>query len=817
MELGGYVGRILRLDLTSGEAEIEEVDEKRAYNYLGGRGYAADILYRELDSGIDAYSSDNKLVFMTGPLTGTIFPGAGRISISSKSPLTGTIFDCSMGGSFGTYLKRGGFDGVVVEGRSKKPVYLLIDDGEVKIKDASELWGKETSEVEEELKDLYDKSRVVTIGPAGENQVDIACLISETRAAGRGGLGGVMGSKRLKAIVVRGNQKVEVAHRRAYDNLIEKIRRTVETHPITGSNGSLSRFGTSLLVHRINSADMLPKDNFSDEDLDFEDVDPLSGETVREEYLVGQKACFGCPTGCGRVVETKEGRTKGPEFESVAMLGPNSGFYDYEGVILPLSKLCDELGLDTISVGNIIGFARSVGSVSSSEEAEELIEDIASGESIFSEGVGKATEVSGEEGAVEVKGLELPAYDPRGAKGIALAYATSNRGGCHLRAYTISPELLSNPEFVNPSTESDKAELVRKMQDAYAVYDSIIACKFHGFALFTTLDFELDEIAEILSAVTGLNWTGEELHEVGSRIYNLERLFNFREGFTSEDDTLPERFDIELSDMLDDYYEERGWDDRGTPEGEVSLREPEEIEGVKVSETPFECIEFPQVQVALDMDADIETICDIAERAYRGGSRIIEAGTPAIKRHGTDSLIPALREVAPDALIVADLKTMDVGGLEARIAFRPGADVSAVLAAGGKNKIIESVSEAVRHGRAILIDFIGCPDPIKELDELVEELEGNEDRVIFCFHRGISEQLKGRGIYEKEELLAEARKRAGDFKLAVAGGIKKGVAKNVANAGAEICVVGSAVYNSSDPEETTKELLKEVRENYGSK
>jgi aldehyde:ferredoxin oxidoreductase len=816
MMVGGYVGKILRVNLSTGKIGSEKLDVETAYNFLGGRGYSAAILYRELKPGIDALDAKNKIVFMTGPLTGTEFPGAGRTSVSSKSPLTGTICDSSIGGSFGAYLKRAGSDGIIIEGKSERPTYLLIDDGRATLKDAARLWGKKTSEVGSQLRKLHKNSRAVTIGPAGEKCVSIAGVTSETRTAGRGGLGAVMGSKRLKAIVVMGKKKLKIVHRKAYKKIVGKIRRVVETHPLTGKDGSLARFGTSVLVHRITAAGMLPRDNFSGARLEFDEVDPFSGETVHEQYLAGRKACFGCPTGCGRVVKIgRRGKTKGPEYESVAMIGPNSGFYDYGREILPLSQLCDELGLDTISTGNILGFARSVGKISGLKGARRLIKEIAGGKSIFSKGVAHGAKKLGKEKeAIHVKGLELPAYDPRGAKGIALAYVTSNRGGCHLRAYTIGPEILSNPEFVNPAAEIGKAKLVRQMEDAYAVYDSLIACKFHGFALFSTLEYEFDDIAKLLAAVTGLKWTSEGLHEVGARIYTLERLFNAREGFNSKHDALPRKFRIRLDNLLRDYYKERGWNKEGVPTKKVSSRKPKRATKVEVVASPLERVKLPQVQVALDMDADIKTICEIAKKAYEGGARIIEAGTPAIKRHGADSLLPALRKVVPKALLVADLKTMDVGNLEARIAFRAGADVSAVLAIGGRTKVIEALSEAVRRDGAILIDFIDCPDPLRTLSELAEELKGHENRVILCLHRGISEQLKGRGIYEQKQLLSEARKRAGSFPLAVAGGIKEGVAKNVAKAGAEICIAGSAIYNSADPKKTSRRILSEIRQNY---
>jgi aldehyde:ferredoxin oxidoreductase len=818
--LGGYTGKILRVNLSDGSIDVEKTDIETAYNFLGGRGYAAKILYDELKPGTDSLGPENKLIFMTGPLTGTEFPGAGRTAVCSKSPLTGTIADSLMGGAFGAQLKKAGFDGIIFEGRSSKPVYLLVDDGRVSIEDASSLWGKNTLEARRELVERHEGSWVATIGPAGENLARMASIHAGARAgresvAGRCGMGAVMGSKRLKAVVAHGNGKIKVVHEPEYKKILEKIRRTIETHPITGVDGSLARFGTSLLVHRITAGGLLPNENFSGRQLTFEDVDAFSGETVKERYLVRRTACFACPTGCGRWVKVGDWEGKGPEYENTVMLGPNSGFYDYEHEIVPLNRLCDELGLDAISIGAIIGFARAIGKIKNLDDAMRLIKEIAEGKSEFSKGLAAAASKLGSKTlAPHVKGLELPAYDPRGAKGIALAYATSNRGGCHLRAYTIGPEILSNPEFVDPNVEAGKARLVRRMQDAFAIYDSMIGCKYHGLALFGTLDYELDDIAMALTAVTGLEWTDQHLHEIGSRINDIERLFNAREGFSSAQDRLPEQFGINLNPLLREYYKERGWSKKGIPTALPPSRKPKRAKRVEVVMSPIEKIEFPQLQVALDMDADVKTIAAMAGKVYAGGARIIEAGTPSIKRHGVDRLIPALRKAAPKALLVADLKTMDVGNLEARIAFRAGADISAVLAIGGRTKIIEAVSEAARWGRAVLIDFIDCPDPLEMLENLTKDLKGHESRVIFCLHRGISEQLKGRGIYEQTQLISEAKKRAGGFPLAVAGGIKEGVAKDVAGAGADICIAGSAVYNSANPKETARRILEEIRKSY---
>jgi aldehyde:ferredoxin oxidoreductase len=814
--MGGYCGKILRVNLSTKSFVEDVLDERYVHNFLGGRGIAAKILFEELKVGINPLNPENKIIIMTGPLTGTNIPGSGRVTVSSKSPLTKTLFDSSMGGSFGVHLKRKGYDGLIIEGKAEQLVYLIIDEDEMSIETASHIRGMKTSETESYLRRKYKGSGVVVIGPAGENKVLLANIMSETRTAGRGGLGAVMGSKNLKAIVVRGRKEIGLTQKGAFKDIARKIRRTIETHPITGSTGSLAKFGTSLLIHRMAVADLMPKDNFSENNhMDYEDVDSFSGETINERYLTGRKACYLCPTGCGRRLKIDGKSVKGPEYESSAMLGPNAGFYNFEKEILPLSFLCDELGLDTISIGNILGYARSNNLIKNIEEAKQLISDIALNLSTFSMGVHKADQILNGKGDVAcVKSLELPAYDPRKSKGIALAYVTSNRGGCHLRAYTIAPEILSNPEFVDPQLEEGKAELIIKLQNISAVYDSLILCKFHSFALFTTIEYEMDDLAKALSAVTGFLFTNEDLHEIGSRIYTLERLFNIREGFSSKDDNLPKRFDLKLDKMLKKYYQIRDWNVDGHPKASLALRKPEKIKEFDLLLTPLSKITPPQIQVALDMDADIETICNIARKAYAGGARIIEAGTPAIKRHGTDNLIPALRKACPEAIIVADLKTMDVGNLESRIAFRAGADIAGILAVSGMNVIKEALSEAIKNDKSIIIDFIGSKDPLTQLDELTKELHNYEDTVVFCLHRGISDQLKGRGIYEQKQLISEVVKKARGFIVGIAGGIKEGTTKEIASYGIEIFVVGSAIYNSTDPEETTKRMLTEIKDNY---
>ncbi|MEM2092736.1 MAG: aldehyde ferredoxin oxidoreductase family protein [Candidatus Bathyarchaeia archaeon] len=557
---GGYCGRILRIDLSKREIIGEEIDDKIAYNFIGGRGYSAWILYSELNPKVDPLSEENKIIFMAGPFTGTDVPGSGRISISSKSPLTGTIFDSSMGGSFGAYLKAAGYDGLILSGSSEKPVYLVISKDGANIEDANSIWGKSTRKTEEELRTKYPASSIAEIGPAGENMVLLANIMSDGRAAGRGGLGAVLGSKKVKAIVVKGDRKVKIAHERLYMQLVKKINYLIRTHPVTGDNGSLALHGTAVLVHPVAMAGIMPVNNFEKRTLAYDEVDGFSGETIREKYFVRRKGCYRCTTACGRIIRIGERVSKCPEYESIAMIGPNSGFFDFENQIFPLCELCDELGMDTISVGNSLGFARKMGIIRNFEDAKNLVMDIAHNRSPFSKGVRYASKMlEREEEAMQVKGLEMPAYNPIGVKGTALAYATSNRGACHLRAYTISPEILHSPQFVDPNRDEGKAELVVKLQNAFAVYDSLIMCKYYSFALFTSLEYELDDIAKLLSAITGWSYTSELLHEIGARIYTIERIFNVEAGIGPEEDILPKSLGIDISDLLKSYYKLRGW------------------------------------------------------------------------------------------------------------------------------------------------------------------------------------------------------------------------------------------------------------------
>ncbi|MEM3462414.1 MAG: aldehyde ferredoxin oxidoreductase family protein, partial [Candidatus Bathyarchaeia archaeon] len=488
---GGYMGRILRVDLSSGSIEVEELDWEIAAKYVGGRGYAAKLLYDGLPKGVDPLSPENILVFATGPVTGLPAPTSGRFSISAKSPLTGTIMDSNCGGYIGVELKRAGFDVIIVEGASPSPVYLLIRNEGAELKPAEHLWGKLVDEVQGMIRREVgdDRVKVASIGPAGENRVRIASIMADIhRAAGRGGLGAVMGSKGLKAIAAIGDKRIEPANERAFLKEVKMVNEVLSRNPLTGD--TLGRYGTASLVHIINRAGILPTKNFQLGT--FEDAEAVSGEAIAKSILVKKKGCFACPIMCGRVTKIKgpsgEIMSEGPEYETVWSLGPNCGISDI-GRIAMINHLCNLYGLDTISFGNTVGFlmeAREKGLLEvekpdlrwgNHEAVEEMVRLTAERRGVgelASEGVRRISErIGGKEFAMHVKGMELPAYDPRGAKGQGLAYATSNRGGCHLRAYMIESEILSLPRYLDPLKGEGKAGLVKRMQDVFAVLDSM--------------------------------------------------------------------------------------------------------------------------------------------------------------------------------------------------------------------------------------------------------------------------------------------------------------------------------------------------------
>lgn len=581
----GWMGKIIKIDISNGKQESVEISDELRRKYLGGRGLGVKLYSDMCSADIDPFSPGNPLIFLTGPLTGLI-PTAGRYQVISRSPQTGTICDASSGGVFGNQLKKTGLDGFIVTGKAEKPVYLLITDNGIEIKDASHLWGKNTHQTRDTLQEEYSvKASIASIGPAGENQVLFAAIMNDKdRAAGRGGMGAIMGSKNLKAIVAIGNKEISVAYPEGLKELLLKVDRLIDKNPVTGK--SLQLLGTSVLVNIINAHGMYPTENFQRGV--FNDAEGTSGEKIAEVLLQKRSACFKCPIACGRSTKTENKEGEGPEYETVWAFGAQLGINDLTK-ITEANYLCNELGLDTITTGSTIGCAMELYEKGAfphelkwgdADILEKLVEDIAYKRGIGAElalGSKRLAEKYGKpELAMQVKGLEIPAYDPRGVQGQALAYATSNRGGCHMRAYVIAPEILGSPMNIDRYSPDGKAEIVALLQDISAVVDSTVLCRFLQFAL------SISTFTEMVNVVTGWNYTDDELLEVGKRIYTLEREFNSKAGFTRKDDMLPSRFleeeleegssrnrIVQLDKMLDEYYAVRGWDKNGVPTDET--------------------------------------------------------------------------------------------------------------------------------------------------------------------------------------------------------------------------------------------------------
>jgi aldehyde:ferredoxin oxidoreductase len=582
MPLLGYAGRILRVDLTRRVFKTEQLSEQLVKLYMGGNGFGVKILYDEISPGIDPLGVENKLVFATGPLCGTALPIAVKFGVFSKSPLTGILGESYSSGFFSEYLKRSGYDVLIVEGRSEKPVFLKIIDGDVELCDASGIWGLTCWDAEDAVRsDLGEKRLgILTIGPAGENLVKFACITSDRyRQAGRCGLGAVMGAKKLKAIAVYGSGKIEVADPEGVLSVArEVVERSksarIEHHRVYGTLGTLEI---------ANDQSALPTRNWLYGF--FEKAENVSAEFMLKNTLVRDVGCLErCPIRCGKYNVVRDGRFKGaaivgPEYQSTYALGPNCFIDDFKAII-KANELCDKLGIDTISGGCTVAFAmecfergilseEDVGfklRFGDSEALIKLLELIAYRRgigNILAEGSKKASELLGAEAlAVHVKGLECPGYDARVLKGTALQYAVSSRGACHLRARVQVPELTG---VVDRLELKGKGKLVKDREDLFTVFDSLIVCKF------ALPIFEITDIAKAYRYATGYSLSEEEILKIGERIVNLERLFNVREGVSREWDTLPERIrtqpnqntvtsEEELNIMLNEYYKLRGWD-----------------------------------------------------------------------------------------------------------------------------------------------------------------------------------------------------------------------------------------------------------------
>jgi len=598
---GGYHGKVLWVDLTERTARVEPLDLRLATDYIGGRGLGTRIAYDRFREGTDPLSPETPLIFATGPLNGTGAPLSGRYEVVTRSPLTGTILSSNSGGRFALDLKQTGFDAVVIEGAAETPCYLWIHDGEVEFRDAGDLWGLDTHRTTERVQAAtHPKAGVACIGPAGERGVLFASVMNDRdRAAGRGGAGCVMGAKRLKALVVHGAQRTTVADPDALAEARQDALTAIGEAPIT--KNALKEFGTAVLVNLINAYGGLPTHNFQEGY--FPDADSVSGETLKETLFEHSVACATCTVACGRATRTSHRSGEGPEYETIWALGPMCGVRDLEA-ITEANYLCNELGLDTISAGSTIACAMELwerGAFDAATERqirEELGTDLTFGNAqamvrcverigrregfgaLLAEGSARLAARFGQPHlSMSVKGLELPAYDPRAFRAMGLAYATSPRGGCHLRAYMISPEALATPGTSDRFSARGKAELVKLYQDLSAVIDSL------GMCIFTTFALNPDHYARLLAAATGIERSTEEMLTVGERIWNLERLYNLREGFGRAEDTLPPRLleerlpgghskaaPVDLEPMLEAYYRLRGWDVEGRPTPETLAR-----------------------------------------------------------------------------------------------------------------------------------------------------------------------------------------------------------------------------------------------------
>ncbi|RBP59688.1 aldehyde:ferredoxin oxidoreductase [Alkalibaculum bacchi] len=579
-----YNGKLARINLSTGVIQTEELDFDLAKKFIGGRGLGTKIIYDEGIATVDPLSEQNKLVYIPGPMTGTSSPTAGRYMVVTKSPLNNFIASSNSGGVWGAKLKYAGWDALIVEGKSDKPVYINIEDEKIEILPADQYMGKLSEEVDDLLKEVYPKCSVLNIGPAGENLSLMAAIMNDKhRAAGRSGVGAVMGSKNLKAITVTATKTVIEPN--DADKLKEATKACLAKIKENGvTSGGLPSFGTAVLVNIINSTGSLPTRNWQESY--YDKADDISGETLKDNHLVKQGFCHRCPIGCGRVIDLKGKITGGPEYEPLWAYGSNCDVNDLEA-INEANYLCNEYGLDAISTPCTIASAMELYdngyikeeecdgiplAFGSSKAIVEWTRRIGEGKSplakLMAQGSMALCEHYGHpELSMTVKKLEIPAYDARGIQGIGIGYATSNRGGCHVRSYTISPEVLGLPAPADRTEIEGKAALTKIFQDLTAVIDSMGLCLFTSFALGA------DEYANLLNAATGTEYTAEELLLVGERIYNIERMFNKAAGMKSEDDGLPKRLTEEpitngpskgmlskINITLPEYYEARGWE-----------------------------------------------------------------------------------------------------------------------------------------------------------------------------------------------------------------------------------------------------------------
>jgi aldehyde:ferredoxin oxidoreductase len=611
-----WTRKILRVDLSKGSCTTEPLNMEWAKDYLGQRGLASKYLTEEVDPACDPLGPDNKLIMATGPLTGTMASTSGRYSVITKGPLTGAIACSNSGGFFGAELKYAGWDMIIFEGQSEKPVYLLIQDDKAELRDAGHLWGKSAWETDDIIHQTHQdpQMRIACIGRTAENGCLFAAVMNDRhRAAGRSGVGTVMATKNLKAVAVRGTLGIgNIEDPDAFMKTTNAGKAVLAENAVTGQG--LPAYGTQVLMNVINGVGGLPARNMRD--VGFEGAENISAEAMAEPRksdgkpnLTTNGACFGCTIACGRISSVDKthfsvkdkpqyhGSSGGLEYEAAWSLGADTGVDDLDAITY-VNFLCNEDGFDPITFGATVAAAMEMfedgtittehtggielkfGSAEALVAVTELLvtgegfgKDIGLGSKRFCEKYGKP------ELSMSVKGQEFPAYDPRGIQGIGLNYATSNRGACHLRGYTIASEVLGIPVKTEQTDTDGKPELVKAFQDATALVDS------SGLCIFTTFAWGMDNIAPQIDAACEGDWSVENCLEVGERVWNMERLFNQAAGFTADDDKLPKRLLKEaiksgptkgqvnrLGEMLPKYYEIRGWSPQGEPTAETRQR-----------------------------------------------------------------------------------------------------------------------------------------------------------------------------------------------------------------------------------------------------
>lgn len=575
----GYQNKVLRINLTEKKASTEPLRMDFAEKYVGSKGLAIRYMYEELKPGIDALGADNKLFLTTGPFTGTPVPCSGKLSVAAKSPATGTMNDCSIGGHAGIKIKFAGYDMIIFEGQLAKPGYVIIEDDEISFVDAGDLWGKGSHETESLLAEQYGREfSILSIGPAGENLSNMACINSDYyRQAGRGGIGAVMGSKKMKAILIKGTGGVKVPDiAKATDRILELLHEDV----LQEDNTFVYDAGTTAFLEACNDGGILPWKNFSD--ATDEKWTEYNGDVLME-HREGKRGCGSCGLGCGNFLKIGDAVCEGPEYETISVAGPNAGIRDPYAIV-KFNQVADDVGLDTISAGDTIIWAMEMTEkgihdfgikFGDGEGMVRLLKEMATRTGVGAEladGVKLASEkYGGTDFAMHVKGLEYPQYEPRGSWGMSLSYAISDRGACHMRSYAPNVEVFA--AAVPPYISEGKGQMVYDLQEFNAIKFSLCICDFWG-----TINYDI--MAELMTLITGREWTSEEMGEVGRRVINIARAFNQREGFNRAHDTVPKRIVKEalksgpaagqvipqeaFEDMLDQYYEVMGWNKDGT-------------------------------------------------------------------------------------------------------------------------------------------------------------------------------------------------------------------------------------------------------------